>query len=247
MDKDWLLPSCDCFDQYRSIQPSEVRFHGEVQDTECDGWKRLVDLVETAATDGRPEFSPFEEIPGEEWRQLVTLPATIAKLKAVRRFVLYRTWLVRIPPEIGEMENLERFEPYTSHRLHWFPYEITRCKKLTRSVVSTRSLYGNPKHRPPFPSLQSARASTATLDLARLLPAIWGVEAVATCSVCGRSLTSGRLHQAWLSAPVATDVLPLLVNACSDRCVRELPPGAEGFVKTPHGGGAAVQQPPPRH
>ncbi len=41
--------------------------------------------------------------------------------------------------------SLRVFEPYTSRRLHWFPYEITRCTSLRRSVVSTRALYGNYK------------------------------------------------------------------------------------------------------
>ena len=30
------------------------------------------------------------------------------------------------------MTSLERFTPYTSHRLHWFPYELTRVFCLTR-------------------------------------------------------------------------------------------------------------------
>jgi hypothetical protein len=240
-----LVPLCDCLDQYRSTHRFETQFHGEVQDTGCDGWKRLVELIEAAAADGRNEFSPGQEIPRDEWRQVVTLPTSIATLKAVRRFVLYGSWLVRIPPEIGEMESLESFEPYTSHRLHWFPYEITRCTKLRRSIVSTRSLYGNFKYRPPFPSLQPATASAAALDLAHLAPAVWGVEAVARCSVCGNLLSSAELHQAWLSALVGTDVLPLLVNACSDQCVRKLPAAAEGYVRTAHRGGSAVQQPPP--
>ena len=143
------------------------------------------------------------------------------------------------------MESLESFEPYTSHRLHWFPFEITRCRRLARSVVSTRSLYGNYKVRPPFPSLQPARPSAADLDLAHLAPAVWGAEAVTACSVCGSSLTMTGLHQAWISLRVATDVLPLLVNACSDNCVRKTPLGAEGYVRTPHGGGPTVPQPPP--
>lgn len=35
--------------------------------------------------------------------------------------MLYRSNLVRIPPEIGAMTSLEEFTPYTSYRLHWFP------------------------------------------------------------------------------------------------------------------------------
>jgi hypothetical protein len=245
MNLDDVFPHCDCFEQYRSTQPLKTRFHGDVQDKSCDGWKRLVDLVEVAAADGREEFSPGREIPTEEWRQVITLPASIARLKAVRRLVLYGSWLVRIPPEIGEMEHLERFEPYTSHRLHWFPYEITRCHRLTESVVSTRSLYGNFKHRPPFPGLQPARPSSAGLDLDHLDPAVWGVDTVTACSVCGRSLKTAGLHQAWISVSVATDVLPLLVNACSATCVRQIPLGAAGYLRTPHRGGPTVLQPPP--
>ena len=242
-----LVPHCDCFQHHPLYRGSVTQFHGEVQDTECSGWKRLLELIETAAADGREEFLPRHEIPRDEWRHVITLPASIARLKNVRRFELYGSWLVRIPPEIGEMESLECFEPYTSDRLHWYPYEITRCTNLKRSTVSTRTLYGNYKHRPPFPRLQEATSAAAGLDLAHLAPAVWGVESVANCSVCGGSLSTAGLHQAWLSALVATDVLPLLVNACSEECVRRLPPGAEGYIQTPHGGGPAIQQPPPDH
>jgi hypothetical protein len=48
----------------------------------------------------------------------------------------------------------------------------------------------------------------------------------------------------WISLRVATDVLPLLVNACSTACVQALPAPAEGYVQQPHAGGAHVQQPP---
>jgi hypothetical protein len=48
-----------------------------------------------------------------------------------------------------------------------------------------------------------------------------------------------------LSARVATDVLPLLVNACSDACVAALPQGAERHVRDPHSGGRHVVQPEP--
>src|SRR5262245_15339583 len=111
MTLDAFFPHCDCFDQHRAIQRPETYFHGEVQDIGCDGWKRLVDLIEAAAADGREEFSPGLAIPKDEWRRVVTLPKSIANLKSVRRLVLYGSWLRRIPAEIGEMENLESFEP----------------------------------------------------------------------------------------------------------------------------------------
>jgi hypothetical protein len=82
------------------------------------------------------------------------------------------------PPEIGDMTNLEEFDPYTSRCLHWFPYEITRCKHLTRSRISTRCLYGNYKYRPPFPRLPQISAALAP----------------AACSVC-----SGRISADWIS------------------------------------------------
>src|SRR5262249_22975898 len=131
------------------------KFHTEAQDTECDVWKRLLDLIEEAAADGRAEFEPSQVARNDaEWRQIVTLPRTIAKLKSVKQLWLYGSNLVRVPPEIGEMESLKKFDPYPPYVLHWSPYETTRCKKLKRRRVSTRALYGNFKYRPPFPKLK---------------------------------------------------------------------------------------------
>jgi hypothetical protein len=111
----------------------------------------------------------------DDWDKIITLPATISKLKSVKHLILCGSSnLVRIPPEIGEMTNLEEFTPRLSYRLHWFPYEITHCKKLKESTVSTRSLYGNYKLRKPFPRL--------SLEVP--------VEAVSTpkCSVCNNTV-----------------------------------------------------------
>jgi hypothetical protein len=219
----------------------DVEFHDEPQDTECDAWRTLLDLVEKAAEDGRSwlphrrwrsrTFAPLKNMNPVDRDQIVTLPPTIAKLKSVRRLDLYRSYLVRIPPEIGEMTSLTDFDPYTSHRLHWFPYEITRCRKLRHSRVSTRALYGNFKYRPPFPRLET---QTCT-----------GGEASSRCSVCDRPFEDMGLHRVWISLGVGTDVLPLLVNACSDECVRRLPRPVEGYVQEPHRGGLEVRQPPP--
>lgn len=46
-----------------------------------------------------------------------------------------------------------------------------------------------------------------------------------------------------LPPEIATDVLPLLVNACSDACGEALPQGAERHVRIPHSGGRDVVQP----
>jgi hypothetical protein len=147
----------------------------------------------------------------------------------VKVLCLYGSNLLRIPPEIGEMEHLEEFDPYTSYGLHWFPYEITRCRKLKSSRVSTRALYGNFKHAPPFPSLQSV--------VAQLVPD--------KCSVCSRPLVTRKVEQAWISLPVATDVLPLLVNACSQACLSKLPQPPKRYAQGPHQGGRSVLQPRP--
>ena len=53
-------------------------------------------------------------------------------------------------------------------------------------------------------------------------------------------------HQVWISLRVATDVLPLLVHACSQECVNRLPSPAEGYVARPHRGGLEMEQPPPQ-
>jgi uncharacterized protein (TIGR02996 family) len=240
-------PSCPCFQATYFDRPwTEVGFHREPQDTECDAWKRLLDLVEQAARDGREEFAPIHALDPDDWGRIVTLPPTIAKLKAVRRLVLYGSHLVRIPPEIAGMTALEEFDPYTSYRLHWFPYEITRCLNLRDSRVSTRALYGNYKYRPPFPRLRARRTTARDLGEPEVLPpAGWRAGLARNCSVCDRPFEDRQRHRVWISLWVATDVLPLLVNACSEDCVGKLPQPAQGYVQQPHRGGLEVQQSPP--
>lgn len=114
------------------------------------------------------------------------------------------------------------------------------------NLIRTRSLFGNYKLRPPFPRLQPPQDSVAQLDSTGLDPRSWGVTAVRTCSVCDQPIERGGLHQAWISLRVATDVLPLLVNACSPACVATLPRGAEDYIPTPHQGGRVDQPPPDR-
>ncbi|REH37148.1 hypothetical protein BCF44_115152 [Kutzneria buriramensis] len=218
-----VMDRCECFYQGDVRPPRKVRFHRERQDTEAEGWLRLLALIDEAAADGRTEFAPLRQMTPEQRRQVITLPPTIAKLTAVRKLTIYRSNLVSVPPAIGAMAGLVEFVPYTSHRLHWFPYEITRCPNLVRSTVSTRSLYGNFKIRPPFPELDGTEHVTAA------------------CSVCDGPIE--RVHQVWISLRVATDVLPLLVNACSTTCVEALPTPPEEHVPLPHTGGLTVKQP----
>ena len=231
-----LAPVCTCLaPQYEGngTFDHELQFHTEVQDTECDAWKLLDILVEAAAVNGASDFAPGLEMPPELWSQLVTLPPSIAKLTSVRRLYLYGSHLVRLPPEVGRMSSLVELDIYTSYRLHWLPYEVTRCTKLKLSRASTRALYGNYKYRPPFPRLAGAAAhNIPTPD---------------TCSVCNGPCSRETAIPIWISLKVATDVLPLLANACSAECVTRLPTPAPGYVDRPHTGGLRLQQPPSRH
>ncbi|WP_329116260.1 leucine-rich repeat domain-containing protein [Streptomyces sp. NBC_01465] len=194
----------------------------------------LLELIDEAVADGREVFKPLVELSPSERRQVVTLPSAIARLTEVKQFVLYGSNVTRVPPEIGMMKSLEEFSPYTSRRLHWFPYEITRCAKLRQSTVSTRALYGNFKYRPPFPLVDHSQE-------------LCGEVPIASCSVCDGPVEARRLQRAWISLGVATDVLPLLVNACSAECIGALPTPAEGYVAVPHHGRPGLRQPPPRH
>ncbi|HRI16289.1 MAG TPA: leucine-rich repeat domain-containing protein [Verrucomicrobiota bacterium] len=220
-------PVCQCLEpQYGEIPWTELQIHTEKQDIECAGWQRLNELIDQAAGDGRAEFSPGPEMSPSEWAQITELPKTISKLKRVKHFILNGSSLVRIPPEIGEMAALEQFTPYTSYRLHWFPYEITRCTKLKHSTVSTRALYGNYKYRAPFPTLPQDHPGVPD-----------------RCSVCEGSFGAAPPLQYWVSLRVATDVLPLLVHACSEKCISNLPQTPENYVRFPHQGGLGLEQP----
>jgi uncharacterized protein (TIGR02996 family) len=241
-------PVCDCFGSWYKRRRWRPLFHLEPQDTECPPWRRLLELVEDAVADGRAEFAPLREMAPDERAQIVTLPPTIARLKAVRHLYLYGSHLVRLPAEVGEMTALEKFTPYTSYRLHWFPYEITRCRILRQSTVSTRALYGNYKHRPPFPRL-GPRTDAAGGRAPRGAASVggWPAEVTRPCSVCGQPFVDRQRHRVWISLGVATDVLPLLVNACSDDCIERLPAPPDRYVQSPHRGGVGLKQPPPHY
>ena len=229
-----ICQPCDCLQpQHGNGRFGRLHLHSETQSTDCDAWRLLERLVETAAAKWSKEFAPGLDMPPDMWSQIITLPRSIAKLTSVRRLYLHGSNLVRIPPEIGTMENLEEWDIYTSYRLHWLPYEVTRCQKLKRSRASTRALYGNYKYRPPFPPLgdEAAKRNFVT----------------GNCGVCGRVFSGESVFQVWISLRVATDVFPLLVNACSEGCIRGLPRPANGYVGQPHTGGRGLQQPPPGH
>jgi hypothetical protein len=101
---------------------------------------------------------------------------------------------------------------------------------MRRTRFSTRALFGNAKERLPFP---------------RLRPYVAGFEPQ-TCSVCDGPFDRYPVHmphQVWLSLKIGTDVLPLLVHACSNACVQALPTPPEDYILRPHKGGLGQAQP----
>jgi hypothetical protein len=201
----------------------------DVQDKNSLAWKKLCEYVEKIANEEADEFSPLDYLGKELFSQIHTLPESIGKLKKVKKMWLYGSQLKRIPPEIGEMEAMEYFDPYTSYNLHWFPYEITNCKKIKDSRVSTRALYGNYKYRRPFPDLTSN-------------PVRYEGDIV-KCSVCKKEMSYQEINQLWISLRVGTDVLPLLVNLCSKKCENELPQPPKDYIQYAHKGGEGLMQP----
>jgi hypothetical protein len=225
---------CGCPIQgFGETSTEATQFHLQSQGTSCSFWKRvfgggsawtrLLKLVDEAADDEREVFAPAQELGAEAWAEIVTLPDSISKLKKVKHLQLYGSALLRIPPAIAGMESLEKFTPYTSYGLHWFPYEITHCPRLTNSSVSTRAIYGNPKNKLAFPRL----------------PVLADVLVPDSCSVCRGRFTGSQPLQRWVSQRVATDVLPLLVHACSQACLEAIPAPPEGYEPGPHEGRAA--------
>jgi hypothetical protein len=206
------------------------QIENEVQDRTSDAWKALCRYIEELADSGAEEFSPREALGPELYSRIFTLPESIATLKSVTKVWLYGSKLKRIPPEIGEMTALTHFDVYTSYGLQWFPYELTRCKNLIESRVSTRALYGNYKHRIHFPWLKGN-------------PVRYHGETV-RCSVCGAEIGHDETWQLWISLKVGTDVLPLLVNSCSRECTQSLPTPHSNYVQQAHQGGTSVAQPP---
>jgi len=207
---------------------SPIRIKEDRQDRDSVAWKKLCEYVKIVAEEQREEFSPYEFLGGDLYAQIYTLPESIGTMKHVKKMWLYGSNLKRIPPEIGQMTALTYFDPYTSYDLRWFPYEITECKKLTSSRVSTRALFGNFKNRKPFPDLRdnSARHFGETVR----------------CSICKKELTYDQVNQVWISLYVATDVLPLLANLCSETCLQKLPAPETGYIPYAHKGGPDAKQ-----
>lgn len=211
------------------LSEGQCVLHSDPQNTQTEAWQKLLELIDAAISSQAEEFAPGVDLGAELWSEIVCLPPSIGELKSVKRLCLYASRLYRLPPEIGGMESLESLDPYTSHQLHWFPFEITQCDHLKDSRVSTRALFGNSKFRPHFPRLHDER---------EWMPEITPV----VCSVCSAPFGKTVLRR-WISLAVGTDVLPLLVNACSRACIESLPRPARGYVGHPHSGGPELEQP----
>ena len=240
--------SCNCFPDRNTSGGKEVYFHTEPQDTECDAWKEMHDLIQVAADSSETEFSPIKGWSIEKRKMIKRLPTSIGKLKHIKSFHIYGSGLQQIPTEIGLLTDLRKFTPYTSYRLHWLPYELTRCKKMNDSSVSTRALYGNFKYRTPFPRLTRwQEAFGERKDFVELLKSSWQLEVERNCSVCDQPYVDEQEFRVWISLAVGTDVWPLLVNACSQNCLLKLPKPHDRFVQELHMGGLEIKQPDPHY
>ncbi|WP_343632690.1 hypothetical protein [Fluviicola sp.] len=203
---------------------TETKVYRDKQDRTSKEWQLLLDYIDKVAETGQEEFHPRRDLGLEVWERITVLPNEIGKLTDVKHLMLYNSHLERIPPVIANMRSLEVFTPYTSPRLRWFPYEITKCSNLKESTISTRKLYGNYKIKLPFPDLTQARVEFEGLKT--------------TCGICEKVQQENELYeQYWVSLRVATDVVPLLISVCSEACFSLIPKGADGYIPEPHKGG----------
>jgi uncharacterized protein (TIGR02996 family) len=223
-----LARSCDCFEMHGRSKKGDPRWrdaslHDAIQDTTSDAWKWICDQIETGIEKNETELD-FRGV------QVVTLPRSIGRMTTLRRLELYGSYIARLPRELGLLPELTKLDPYTSYNLHYYPYELARAPELRTTRVSTRALYGNFKFRPPFPLLAPHEEPMPPRP----------------CSVCDAVFDDRGQHRYWISRRVGTDVLPLLINACSAACLANALPASEGYVATPHRGGPSVEQPAAR-
>ncbi|MBO9732684.1 MAG: hypothetical protein J7623_28835 [Chitinophaga sp.] len=203
-----------------------VKLKPDDQDRNSEAWKMLCEYVDICAREHRTEFAPREYLGDEHFQRIYTLPTTIGTLTSVKKMRLYGSKLKRIPPEIGMMAALEDFDPYTSRDLHWFPYEITRCKHLKKTRVSIRKLYGNFKNKKPFPDLNDFHIRYDGDHM--------------KCSVCDKTMHDNQANQVWITLQIGHDDAPLLASLCSNECAQQLPTPPPGYIPHAHKGGNTV-------
>lgn len=229
----WNLYKSDSDFAFQIVRKmTETIVYKDRQDRTTTEWQLLLQYIDHVAETKQAEFNPARELGRDVWKVITVLPNEIEKLVDVKHLMLYNSSLERIPPTIGSMRSLEEFTPYTSDRLRWFPYEITKCSGLKNSTISTRRLYGNFKLRTPFPDLRKQRVE---------------FEGCPTkCGICGALQGMEPFEQFWLSLRIGTDVVPLLISVCSEICYAAIPGAAENYIATPHKGGIGLKQPPRR-
>ncbi len=132
------------------MSANQIKVKKDSQNRESESWKKLLVLIDEVIKDKKEEINPSKELGFEVWKDIRSLPKEIEKLKNIKHLMLYGSSLERFPQEIGELVSLEKFTPYTSYGLRWFPYEITQCEKLKDSTVSIRALFGNKKNKKSF-------------------------------------------------------------------------------------------------
>ena len=64
-------------------QPLPI-IQNNVQDRNCEAWKKLCQYIDRLAEEGSDEFSPREALGNELFAQIHTLPESIGKLKSKR-------------------------------------------------------------------------------------------------------------------------------------------------------------------
>lgn len=217
---------CSCLSSRgKNGNPRVPNLHVEMQDTSAPGWVALLALIDVSRNVA--EFDPSITIPADHWSDVVSLPAEIKSLAVVSQLRLYGSHLRRLPPEIGSLSALRSLDIYTSYSLHWLPYEVTRCKLLCDTRMSTRALYGNTKTRLPFPRLSGPHGA--------LQPQ--------TCSVCDKPFTERGALPFWTTQRIGTDMTPLLAHCCSPECTARIPDSPPGYYSRPHKGGGGVGMP----
>ena len=206
---------------------NNIKIRKDNQDRTIKVWLDLLSAIGHAEFDSKSEFKIGDFLDEGNWNDLRTLPREIGKLKKIKHLQLSGTNLQRFPQEIGNLESLEVFTPYTSYGLRWFPFEITRCKNLKSSTVSTRALFGNKKTKKSFPSLQGNPVKYYHGN---------------KCSICNSLETNKTFEQYWITLWVGSDALPLLAIVCSNDCYRKLPEPLEGYFPKPHKGGDPIKE-----
>lgn len=171
------------------------------QDRSSRAWGKLCEYIDKLADEKAEEFWPAQEI---GWEQIYTLPESVDKLKNIKAVHLYGSKFSRIPPEIGEMEKLEFLDIYSCYNLRWLPYEITNCKNLKHIRISRRVIFSKLKNNNGFPDL--------TNNPVRYFGNI------VKCSICKKEIPYSYTNQLWTSLYVGGDLVPLLINVCSEGC-----------------------------